>query len=431
MYHSLLMSKNKINYPIILFVFIFSFYLQQYHFDGFNFSLKPFMVVAFLLFMYLIWATVYSNEKIIIKAYYYEVVLVVFLIYCFTTLGIAKYASAGIRFVLGMIVYFFIYIIGKLVLQKYSIKQLEQVVKHAGIVFNTVSIILYVIGIYLIDPSISQKQRILGLMFERNTYRLIGTIEDPNFFVLFNSIFFFYYLTRPKDRMNNLGLILCFITVLLSLSRGGLLAVLFPFIFYMVKYVRKYNNKKVLLMLALVLILNIFLIYILNFNLIHVLTERMLNIFSDGGSGRINLWKKGLDLFMKNPIIGIGINNFRYYNINVYGGSHYLHNTYLQVLVETGVVGFVIFSLFLFSFLIRLLKLYWISKDIYLLFAGASISISIFNLSSIINEALLLYMIICSRYLLEYSGEMDNDKRSIIKISYFVDRLKLIFGFKR
>lgn len=414
MANSLTMYSDKTNYPIVLFVYIFSFFLQQYYLDGYFFSLKPFMIVGLLLLLHLIWMIINKNQKITIKVSNYEVAMIFFFMYSFATIGFAKYKNTGIRFALGMVLYFFMYVIGKLVLQRYSIKQLEKIITHTGIAFNTVSLVLYIIGLYFAEPLDDVKQRVLGLMIERNNYRLIGTIEDPNFFVLFNTIFFFYYLTRPRNRINNIGLILCSITILLSLSRGGFFAIVFPLLFYVKKYYKRVNYKKIVLIILAVITLNIILAYILDFNYIRVFTIRLLNIFSDGGSGRINLWKNGLEVFGENPLFGIGINNFRSYNINIYGDSRYLHNTYLQILVETGIVGFSIFLVFVYLFLFRLLKLYRINKDQFLLFVGVSASLSLFNLSSLLNEALLLYMVICSRYLLEYSEKRDEDKVCII-----------------
>ncbi len=66
-------------------------------------------------------------------------------------------------------------------------------------------------------------------------------------------------------------------------------------------------------------------------------------------SGRITLWKQGLEMFKHNPIIGIGRAN-----LNMYGKKYLknglihsdLHNGYLTILVCYGIIGFLIFGLF-------------------------------------------------------------------------------------
>jgi O-antigen ligase len=61
--------------------------------------------------------------------------------------------------------------------------------------------------------------------------------------------------------------------------------------------------------------------------------------------GRIALWKGALLMFEDNPVKGVGINNFRevymesYKQPNTVANSH-AHNTYLNFLAETGIIGF-------------------------------------------------------------------------------------------
>ena len=55
-------------------------------------------------------------------------------------------------------------------------------------------------------------------------------------------------------------------------------------------------------------------------------------------SGRTELWEKAWELFKEKPIFGIGWEQFM--NNNTF--NHEVHNTYLQWLCESGVVGFVL-----------------------------------------------------------------------------------------
>ena len=60
---------------------------------------------------------------------------------------------------------------------------------------------------------------------------------------------------------------------------------------------------------------------------------------TDLSHGRFSLWKKGMSLFSENPVFGIGWMQFRQTD----GTSEdYVHNTYIQWLCETGIVGFVL-----------------------------------------------------------------------------------------
>jgi O-antigen ligase len=64
---------------------------------------------------------------------------------------------------------------------------------------------------------------------------------------------------------------------------------------------------------------------------------------------RYRIWEAGLKMFLDHPIAGVGIGQFSNYvhNYSISGIPNYLnlstHNLYIQILSETGIVGFLIF----------------------------------------------------------------------------------------
>lgn len=61
---------------------------------------------------------------------------------------------------------------------------------------------------------------------------------------------------------------------------------------------------------------------------------------------RVDLWEQSKQLFMSNPVTGIGFGAFQF-------GEHTdklkdTHNYYVKILVETGLIGFIIFSMMLY-----------------------------------------------------------------------------------
>jgi O-antigen ligase len=63
------------------------------------------------------------------------------------------------------------------------------------------------------------------------------------------------------------------------------------------------------------------------------------NTSSDYFSGRMQLWRQSIDLFLRKPFFGWGW--FSTVDILKIGGRGEVpHNTYIEILVETGVVGF-------------------------------------------------------------------------------------------
>ena len=88
----------------------------------------------------------------------------------------------------------------------------------------------------------------------------------------------------------------------------------------------------------------------------------------DTGTGRIDLWRVASQMSVDNPILGVGINNFRAESVAyalqpapvegvglVASSPLVAHNIYLQQLAETGAIGFLLLA----GFLIAALRASW------------------------------------------------------------------------
>jgi len=77
---------------------------------------------------------------------------------------------------------------------------------------------------------------------------------------------------------------------------------------------------------------------------------------ADNGNGRGSLWKVGGRVFSDHPVIGVGLDNYRVYAPRYVSGPgqltfvnfiaerpHVVHNVYLQMLVESGLVALALF----------------------------------------------------------------------------------------
>lgn len=98
-------------------------------------------------------------------------------------------------------------------------------------------------------------------------------------------------------------------------------------------------------------------------------TERAVN-------SRLTLWKTGLKMFQENPVLGVGIGNYyvryndyvkKYPELNIGVESYSVHNSYIKVLAETGVIGLLAFLAIYVVLVIKLLGWYfrrtqWIDK---------------------------------------------------------------------
>jgi len=80
-------------------------------------------------------------------------------------------------------------------------------------------------------------------------------------------------------------------------------------------------------------------------------------------NGRIAQWRQGIDAFKDHPVLGVGTDMYR--TVNTLGKV--AHNSYLSVLVELGLVGFVLFATILWIVVAQALRLpkwdrnYWMT----------------------------------------------------------------------
>lgn len=151
-------------------------------------------------------------------------------------------------------------------------------------------------------------------------------------------------LTEKGKRYTNIiKLIILFIALLLTGKRTlTAIGIILIIIIYLISN-RKKNAYKKMLITGSIVILSIVL---LSCFMPDILTpfKRMVNINSTFG-GRIIFWTTALDMFKNTPIIGQGIGSFNKYLANqgftYYGKAwtSYAHNSYLQILGETGILG--------------------------------------------------------------------------------------------
>lgn len=74
--------------------------------------------------------------------------------------------------------------------------------------------------------------------------------------------------------------------------------------------------------------------------------------------GRERYWQLAIMCFARNPIFGIGWGRFEAVSAEMYSNAVDAHNNYLQILCETGIVGFLIFMGMALAGLYRTVKLY-------------------------------------------------------------------------
>lgn len=162
-------------------------------------------------------------------------------------------------------------------------------------------------------------------------------------------------LARKKilKSLGSFGLIICFLGIFATYSRGSMLALGIASIITILiaaKYFLKTSKFTAVVIL--------FIFVVLAFNWQRWVPQSILNRIEGtvqeetyGGESkldissqkRIGAWRTSLAIFKMNPIIGVG------FKVPEYTLSYDAHNTFIQILAEMGIVGFLAFLWFLWG----------------------------------------------------------------------------------
>lgn len=170
--------------------------------------------------------------------------------------------------------------------------------------------------------------------------------------------------------------VICFVSIVLENRKSELLAAIITIIFLVISktnFVSKKqylsNIKRLIIAILLISVILVFLAfsgylerYLIFFGrIIKNLSNDESKLKVDISSGRLKLWGIALDLFISSPIIGIGWGRFSEhisgtYNVLNAGQLNNVHNNYLQLLCETGIIGFILVATPIFSLYYRTIK---------------------------------------------------------------------------
>lgn len=190
----------------------------------------------------------------------------------------------------------------------------------------------------------------------------IGVFVTPAnlglFTVLASGFFYATYLSGFNKRMSLALVIINSITIVLTYSRTSyitLVVILFT-LFYIFKNAKKplFSFKSLFLGFIPALIAICWLVFLSPFS------ETFLKTNADEmAQARFDHWVMGFDIFKASPVIGVGINSHLEYvtrtislNKEIHNDfltTNPIHNTHLIILVETGIVGLLLWVVFLVS----------------------------------------------------------------------------------
>lgn len=206
--------------------------------------------------------------------------------------------------------------------------------------------ISFVLPIFCADVDMARG----GQYFEDAGMRITGTFTHPNilaFYLVLAFTFYFYilkagYLKSSPGLRVFVKLLMIDILVLLvsTKTRNAWISIYIGFIIYAIL-----KQRKMLILLFVVVPLMFFL---------PPVQDRMLTVIKDEGGGdyhgvnsftwRMQLWQSSFAKIAERPLQGYGLDTFKYmsgqFSSNKKMGAH---NTYIELLFETGIIGLLSF----------------------------------------------------------------------------------------
>lgn len=191
----------------------------------------------------------------------------------------------------------------------------------------------------------------------RLTISFLGAYLDPNNLasILLTGIFFCFHQIFQKHGRSPYINILCAVLFVLQVvalfftgSRGGLIALAVSLFAYLLLRAKK-KNLPLLIVLSLAAL--VLCIQLLPHLLPQTLYDRLFDFqqYTDG-SGRLTIWAGALRQILYRPLLGYGIASY----FDFINGA--MHNTYIAVLFELGLAGFVLFMIPLCTTLFRAIR---------------------------------------------------------------------------
>lgn len=269
----------------------------------------------------------------------------------------------------------------------YISQSIDSFSKYISITFltiNSISIILFIIALFALPhcASFEDLYAIRGLHGHKNLVASYFVISIP-YIVL-------YGIQKQKNEKNVsiiIGLI-CFILLVFIDSRAAIISFVVMFLFALFIY-RKilFSSKRVIVKFSVLMFLAIILSFALKLYIFcgvlfpqhdTVVTKNITNyyynqdaekhaIITTSAYERMALWKKTIYIIKDNPILGVGLENWKFeypkYSLNglircEIKNVNFLspHNDYLWIASETGIVGFLLYFTFLFLLIWNAIK---------------------------------------------------------------------------
>jgi len=198
----------------------------------------------------------------------------------------------------------------------------------------------YLYGEFQLATQIEARTRATGLAGNANSFA---------YYLLFAvfAVFFFWEIKSSLWwRVILSALLAIYVSgIIYSGSRKGFLTLVVFTILWFLFCLGKRLFKKPITVFVTLLILSVGIYFITDFVMSKTLLgKRFEYAIKEGEDTRVQMYKEGFDMIEKNPLFGVGLNNYRVLS----SFEMYSHSDYIEVAANTGILGFILyFSIYL------------------------------------------------------------------------------------
>lgn len=327
------MKKISLNSIInfIMFFYILSLYFFTYR-KGFTIISN---VLAFMLVLAIWMNFLLTKRKLVFNKFLF--IYLLFIVICIISAFFALNQSIAITKVRTLILIFLVMVS----LANYidTFEKLRKFINY--FIYSGVMASIYI----LINSDFSQLTRYGSEL---------GNVNAIGIIIGISVTFCFYTILSHKKYLHILFLLIMIPTILLTGSRKALLFIVMNLI--LIIYFRNRKSFKNIFKFIIVTILILIISYYLIFNIplfYQIIGKRMEDMFSfvfgegtNEGSMNIRAYmtKFGFEMFKNRPLIGYGIDNYRVlFGRNTGGVGTYAHNNYIELMVDTGIFGVLVY----------------------------------------------------------------------------------------
>lgn len=313
---------------IIIFLFIFSIFNDNFLVEKINQDILKFIFIMFVLTNFDTILRNFRKMTLFQDRIFFSYITLLFLVFLLqnilnTSDDITKHFLVFFSFV-SIIIFFSIYNLKKV------------------LYFTWMSISISVIICFFNEP------------ISEYTFRTTGGTGDPNEFaahlLIYISISLYLFNINKNKIFVSVSMILFIYGIFMAGSKSAFLG-LFTLIFLIFLFKKRYfiNIKSIILIFSLLFII----VSSIDFTKIQMLNniiERSKS--SNTAEERYKSWKAGVKMVENNPMIGVGFGDYSKYTQTYYDGfitksSTAPHNLYVQIVAESGIPIFIYFIFFM------------------------------------------------------------------------------------